>query len=111
MGRRRREHDEDRIDPNEIWAGPSKSQVKRDMVELQALGEQLTRLADTQLATIPLEDDMRDALAELKRIKSHEARRRQVQLIGKLMRDANVEAIRAALAELKRRAPSAPPAV
>lgn len=105
MGRRRREHDEDRVDPNEIWAGPSKSQVKRDMAELQALGEQLTRLSDSQLATITLEDDLREALAELKRIKSHEARRRQVQLIGKLMRGADADGIRAALAELRKRAP------
>jgi ribosome-associated protein len=105
MGPRRRNRDEDRVDPNEIWAGPSKSQVKRDMAELQALGEQLTRLPDSQLATIALEDDLREALAELKRIKSHEARRRQVQLIGKLMRGADADAIRAALAELRKRIP------
>jgi ribosome-associated protein len=111
MAPRRRDRDEDRVDPNEIWAGPSKSQVKRDMVELQALGEQLTRLSDTQLATVPMEDDMREALAELKRIKSHDARRRQVQLIGKLMRGADADAIRLALAELRKRAPSPGPAV
>ncbi|HKY92940.1 MAG TPA: ribosome biogenesis factor YjgA [Nevskiaceae bacterium] len=106
MGRRRRDREEEQFGPDDDTpSGPSKSQVKRDMTELQALGEQLTRLADTQLAAIPLDDGMRDALAELKRIKSFEARRRQVQYIGKLMRDADVDAIRLALAELRRRTP------
>lgn len=81
----------------------SKTQVKKEMHELQELGRQLTELGKAQLAEVPLEDDLREAIDTLHRIKSNEARRRQMQYIGKLMRSADAEAIEAVLNRFKER--------
>jgi ribosome-associated protein len=81
--------------------GPSKSQRKRDMQRLQQLGAQLADLGPEQWTRLPLEDGLRDALEELRRIPSREARRRQLQFIGRLMRDADATAIAAALERLQ----------
>jgi ribosome-associated protein len=75
---------------------PSKSQRKRDMHALQALGAQLLELNAAQLERIDLPEGLREALAFARTITSHEARRRQLQYIGKLMRNVEGEAIRAA---------------
>ena len=76
----------------------SKSQRKREMLELQALGKSLSELSADQLSRIPLDDALRKALIELQRIQSHEARRRQLQYLGKLMRTVDTAPIRHALA-------------
>ena len=78
----------------------SKTRKKREMLELQALGVALMRLPDSQLETIDIPQALREALFEAKRIKSHEARRRQMQYVGRLMRDIDAAPIRAALAEI-----------
>ncbi|WP_345245064.1 ribosome biogenesis factor YjgA [Pigmentiphaga soli] len=78
---------------------PSKSQLKRDMTALQELGERLVALPRDRLAQLALAERLHDAIVEAQRITSHEARRRQLQYVGKLMRDAHVEPIRARLAE------------
>ncbi len=81
---------------------PSKSQVKRDMISIQKLGEDLTTLGKKQLDKLPISDSVRAALNEYSRLpNSHEARRRQLQFIGKVMRDANHEEIQAALDKLR----------
>lgn len=76
---------------------PSKSELKRQMLALQELGKKLLDLTATQLKTLSLDEELLDALAEHKRIKSHEARRRQLQRIGKLMRSRDSESIQAAM--------------
>ena len=81
----------------------SKTQVKREMHDLQDLGKQLTELSTAQLAEVPLDGDLREAINTLHRIKSNEARRRQLQYIGKLMRSADSEAIEGVLARFKER--------
>lgn len=68
------------------------------MSELQALGAALAALAPDQRARIELPDALREAIDLLDRIASHEARRRQMQYIGRLMRAVDAEAIRAAIA-------------
>jgi ribosome-associated protein len=68
---------------------PSKSQRKRDMDALQAIGAELTELNEQQLATIDLPESLRDAVREARAMKHNEARRRQVQYIGKLMRQVD----------------------
>src|SRR3954465_776776 len=73
----------------------SKTQRKKEMHELQALGVELVELPDSQLAALPLRDALARAAAEAKRIKSHEAKRRQMQYIGRLMRDVDPAPIRA----------------
>jgi len=77
---------------------PSKSEIKRQMLQLQELGKQLLDLNKKQLQTVPLTEELQEALVEYQRIKSHEARRRQLQRIGKLMRSADHEAIAQAVA-------------
>jgi len=81
---------------------PSKSARKREMHALQALGEQLCALSPRELESIPLSDAaLAEAVAEARRISSHSARRRHLQLIGKLMRQVDAEPIREALAALE----------
>ncbi|MFD1215350.1 MULTISPECIES: ribosome biogenesis factor YjgA [Microbulbifer] len=79
----------------------SKTQVKQEMHELQDLGKQLTELNPVQLAEIPLDDDLREAIETMRRIKSNEARRRQLQYIGKLMRKVDTDPIEAVLQKRK----------
>jgi len=77
----------------------SKSQHKRDMAALRDLGASLLDLPQARVDALPLDEKLAGALRDARRITSHEARRRQVQYIGKLMRDQDPAPIRAALAE------------
>lgn len=76
---------------------PSKSQIKRDMHALLTLGRQLIDLPATRLAQLDLDEKLREAIALAQRIHSNEGRRRQVHYVGKLMRQADAQAIRAQL--------------
>jgi ribosome-associated protein len=77
---------------------PSKSQRKREMHALQDLGTALVELNDEQLAAVDLPENLRDAVQEARRLEGkHEARRRQMQYIGKLMRHIDPEPIRASI--------------
>ena len=79
----------------------SKTQVKKQMLELQALGEALLKLSDKQRAKFPLSINLINALDETKRIKRREALRRHKQFIGKVMRDEpEVDTIRQMIDEL-----------
>ena len=78
---------------------PSKTRRKQASHDLQSLGEALLELSDDHLATLGLGDSLVEAIRACRRIRSHEARRRQMQLIGKLMRSADVELARAAVLE------------
>ncbi|OPX54953.1 ribosome-associated protein [Oceanospirillum multiglobuliferum] len=80
------------------YEAPSKSQIKREMHALQVLGKKLLELNADQLKQIVLTDDMLAAIAESRRIRAHEAQRRHLQYIGKLMRHEDIEAISAKLA-------------
>src|SRR5258706_5459361 len=73
---------------------PSKTELKRVMHELQALGERLIGLNPEQLAAIALPENLYEAVEQARRITKHEARRRQLQYIGRLMRDVDPEPIR-----------------
>jgi ribosome-associated protein len=78
--------------------GPSKSELKRQVRELQDLGDELVGLPPVELDALELPDDLRDAVMEGRRITAHGARVRQRLYIGKLLRRIDVEPIRAALA-------------
>ena len=80
---------------------PSKSQKKRMQTALQDLGEQLIGLLDEKLASLSLDERLNYAIQEARRMKSHEAKRRQKQYIGKLMRDVDQEPIHALLSSLQ----------
>ena len=80
---------------------PSKTQLKRESHALQALGAELAVLAPAQLVDFALPEAVRDAIDELRRTRSHEGRRRQLQYVGRLMRGVDAAPIREALAQLK----------
>ncbi|OZI27472.1 hypothetical protein CAL18_01430 [Bordetella genomosp. 7] len=76
---------------------PSKSQVKREMHALLDLGKQLIDLPDDRLKQLPLAERLYEAIRLAQRTTSREGRRRQTHFVGKLMRDAPAEEIRAQL--------------
>ena len=78
----------------------SKSKIKREMHELQALGKQLVGLPHKQLVNIPISDKLRYAVIAAKSLKRG-AIRRQLQYIGKLMPKEDEASIRTALNELQ----------
>lgn len=78
---------------------PSKTQLKAEADEKQALGEALLTLRADLMARLDLPDKLIDALAQAKRITNFEGRRRQMQFIGKLMRPLDMTPIRAAIDE------------
>lgn len=80
---------EHEYDPNFV----SKSQQKKAMDRLQAIGEQLAELSANQLKKLPISEELREALLFLSTLKSNEAKRRHKQLIGKLMRHENEDAL------------------
>ena len=75
----------------------SKTKRKKEMHELQALGVALVELPESQLAAMQIADELREAVLEAKRIKSHEGKRRQLQYVGRLMREVDPAPIRAQL--------------
>ena len=81
--------------PREVEDRPSKTQLKAEMHDLQELGELLTTLSTDQLDQLDLPEGLRDAIDELKNVGKHEATRRQMQYIGKRMRDVDPAPIRA----------------
>jgi ribosome-associated protein len=64
----------------------SKTQRKRRSTELQDMGAELVKLSAEQLARIDMPENLREAVLECKRLNKHEAIRRQMQHIGKIMR-------------------------
>ncbi len=76
---------------------PSKSQKKRDMHALQEMGTALVELSSERLGRIEMPEELRGAIREAQRLSRHEARRRQMQYIGRLMRDIDPAPIREAL--------------
>lgn len=79
----------------------SKSQAKREMTALQELGEKLVELNDSQLAQIPIESKLLEAIHEARKMSHREARRRHLQYIGKLMRNTEHEAIQEAYDQIQ----------
>ena len=85
----------------------SKSERKRAATRLQEIGRALAELRPSRLAQIPLPENLERAIADYRRFPSREAKRRQLQLIGKLMREIDTTPIEAALERLEGRAASA----
>lgn len=79
----------------------SKTRKKKDMLALQDLGVQLVELNEQQLASMQLPEELLDAVMEARRLTKHEARRRQMQYIGRLMRDLDAVPIRERLEQWK----------
>ncbi len=82
---------------NEEELPPSKTRIKKQMHELRDLGVELTELGKDQLAQLDLPENLRDAIHEMKHINKFGAQRRQIQYIGKLMREVDTGPILAKL--------------
>ncbi len=79
-------------------AKPSKTQLKQQSHDLQTLGVALAELSNEALAGIEMPESLRDAIELFRRTKTHEGRRRQMPYVGKLMRGADEDALREAVA-------------
>ena len=72
---------------------PSKSELKRQMSELQKLGEELVAAPRDRVKRVPMPEDVRDAILMCQTITNHEGRRRQTQYVGKMMRTLDEEEV------------------
>ncbi|MCG6970389.1 MAG: DUF615 domain-containing protein [Gammaproteobacteria bacterium] len=97
------EHDDQDAgnDELEIDNRVSKSQLKRESHALQLLGEELVQLNSQQLRQIELPEDLLQAIKLAQTIKQHGGKKRQLQYIGKLMRNVDVEPIQKSLDDIK----------
>lgn len=80
---------------------PSRSQLKREAEALQDLGRALVELSQARLDRIEMPEQLRDAVLLARRITAHGGKRRQMQFIGKLMRNIDADPIRAQLEALQ----------
>ncbi|HMO47659.1 MAG TPA: ribosome biogenesis factor YjgA [Rubrivivax sp.] len=78
---------------------PSKTRLKQQSHDLQKLGLALAGLPDARLASLALPERLLDALLQYRQTRSHEGRRRQLQYVGKLMREVDPGPLREAVAE------------
>lgn len=74
---------------------PSKSELKRQMSELQKLGEELVAEPRDRVKRVPMPEDVKDAILMCQTITNHEGRRRQMQFVGKKMRTLDEEELAA----------------
>ena len=81
----------------ELNLPPSKTKIKQQMHDLQDIGEQLVELSADKLKQMDLPERLFDAVREMKRINKFGAQRRQMQYIGRLMRDVETAPIIAKL--------------
>ena len=79
----------------------SKSQRKRDSLELRALGAELVKLSSEQLERLALPPELKEALLVMKSIKQRGALKRQLKFVGGLMRELDVVPIRENFARIK----------
>jgi len=75
----------------------SKSQRRRDALELKSLASQLIGLSPSKLAEVPLDDSLREEIERARDIRSNVARKRQLQFVAKLLRREDPDPIVAAL--------------
>lgn len=88
------------IDQDSYDQPKSKSQIKRELLELQALGKQLVDLPDKQIINLPISEKLRDVILAAKTMK-HGALSRQFKYIGNLMPNEDDASIRKALDKLE----------
>ncbi len=89
----------DNFEPEE----PSRSQIKREMLALQDVAQHLIAMPNVRLANLSLTPRMQEALEESHRIKGHNAMRRHVRRVGKLLRSEDTEAIQTLLQQIDNR--------
>ena len=87
-------------EPKTLSRRPSKTKAKEESDSLQELGKRLVGVGNDRLQKLDIPETLADAVREAKRISSFGALRRQMQYIGKLMRDVDIEPIQEMLDEL-----------
>jgi ribosome-associated protein len=80
--------------------GPSRTQQRRDALAVLAFAIQLVEMQPAKLAKIDLPDDVRNEIANVRRITAHIARKRQLGFLAKVMRRYDDDAFAAARAAL-----------
>jgi len=80
----------------------SRTQRKNEDTALKMLGQELVDLSPEQLQHMDISDEILDAIRFARKITRHGARRRQIQRIRTLLRDADLESIQTSLETLKR---------
>jgi len=80
---------------------PSRNELKKQMQDLQELGEAVASLPVDRLDKLKIDERLRDAIDELRRTRSFEGKRRQLQYIGKLMKHEDPEPLREAVASFR----------
>ena len=81
---------------------PSKTRLKQEATELQQLGKHLTTLSSAVLRKLPVNETLISAIEEFNRLPNrHGAQRRQLQFIGRLMRDLDYSAVTKAIDDLE----------
>jgi ribosome-associated protein len=78
---------------NDLPERPSKTQIKREMLELLALGKRVVELSPERVKQLPLSEKLEDAVLLAQKTTSREGKRRQIHYVGKLMRDAQAQVI------------------
>ena len=86
---------------NDFDEPPSKTARKREATHAQDLGRKLATLKHELLEQFDLPEKLSSAIADYQRFPSRGAQRRQLQFIGRLMRDLDLAAIEAQLAGLE----------
>jgi len=71
----------------------SKSQMKRDALAVRSLARQLVELKQSQLARVPLDDTVREAIIDARKMRSHGARKRQLMFVAKRLRQSETAEI------------------
>jgi ribosome-associated protein len=82
------------------WAGPSRSQLRREALDVLKLAQSLVALSDAQLSHVPLDEGLLDEVRRARGVKQQIAHKRQVQFLAKQLRkldDEELEPIRAKL--------------
>jgi ribosome-associated protein len=92
------EFDQDQVQDQNQGAQTSKTARKREAERLQSLGLRLTELKPAQIAQLDLSERLRSAIADYQRFASREAKRRQLQFIGRVMRGEDIAAVEQTIA-------------
>lgn len=80
-------------DGEEFTDEKSKSQIKKELLELTALGEKLSKMNPQQWETLPVSKVFLHALKEVPKINHHTGLKRHIKYLGKLLRNEDVDAI------------------
>ena len=92
-------------DDNEEDRLPSRSEIKREAMAFQKLGEKVIELSNKDFAKVALWPELEDAILLARRLPNKDAKRRQIRLIGKLLRTGEHEDISKALKAIVTGAP------